>query len=224
MTTLEKAAQQALEALENGKRVRAGEGGTKYQPPLEDSAITALRAALAQQEEGRMEFNVQNTVCAACGSTNGAHSHDCPVAKAALAQQEQDTAVHMTHCNQGEWVGVCKYGEEDCPALAQQEQEQEPVAWQVHPFDYGIGYEGVYAMTQRPDQVKAWERKGWTVQPLFTHPPRRVWVSLTEEEIGDVFQVARNAKLGSANDNSRHRLSVVEIARAIEAALKEKNA
>ena len=50
MTTLRQAAQQALEALENGKRVRAGEGGTKYQPPLEDSAITALRAALAQQE------------------------------------------------------------------------------------------------------------------------------------------------------------------------------
>jgi hypothetical protein len=42
---------QALEALENGKRVRAGEGGTKYQPPLEDSAIAALRAALAQQEQ-----------------------------------------------------------------------------------------------------------------------------------------------------------------------------
>ena len=39
---------------------------------------------------------------------------------ARLAQQEQDTAVHMTHCNQGEWEGVCKYGEEDCPALAQQ--------------------------------------------------------------------------------------------------------
>jgi hypothetical protein len=48
MTDLRTAAQQALEALENGKRVRACEGGTKYQPPLEDSAITALRAALAQ--------------------------------------------------------------------------------------------------------------------------------------------------------------------------------
>ena len=57
----------------------------------------------------------------------------------------------------------------------------------------------------------------------FDHPPRREWQSLTEGEIGDVFQAARNAKLGSSNDNSRHRLSVVEIARAIEQALKEKN-
>lgn len=41
----------ALEALENGKRVRAGEGGTKYQPDLEDAAITALRQAIEQAEQ-----------------------------------------------------------------------------------------------------------------------------------------------------------------------------
>lgn len=27
----------------------------------------------------------------------------------------------------------------------------EPVAWRVHPFDYGIGHEGVYAMTMREE-------------------------------------------------------------------------
>ena len=48
MTNLRTAAQQALEALENGKRVRAYEGGTKCQISLEDSAITALRAALSE--------------------------------------------------------------------------------------------------------------------------------------------------------------------------------
>jgi hypothetical protein len=58
---------------------------------------------------------------------------------------------------------------------------------------------------------------------MLVNPPRREWVSLTEEEIGDVFHAARNAKLGADQDNSRHRLSVVEIARAIEAALKERN-
>ncbi len=39
---------------------------------------------------------------------------------------------------------------------------------------------------------------------------------LTEEEIMDAFHEARNAKLGSSTDNSKHRLSVVEIARAVE--------
>ena len=45
-----------------------------------------------------------------------------------------------------------------------------PVAWRVHPFDYGIGYEGVYAMTMREDQRETWRRKGWNTEPLFTAP------------------------------------------------------
>jgi hypothetical protein len=45
------AMRQALDALENGKRVRNYEGGTKYQPDLEDLAITALRAAIEQSEK-----------------------------------------------------------------------------------------------------------------------------------------------------------------------------
>ena len=51
MTDLRKAAEMALEALVNGKRVRSGEGGTKYQPDLEDAAIASLEAALAQPEQ-----------------------------------------------------------------------------------------------------------------------------------------------------------------------------
>lgn len=44
--------------------------------------------------------------------------------RAALEQSKQDhsTAVHMSHCNQGEWEGVCKYNEEDCPALDQRDE------------------------------------------------------------------------------------------------------
>ena len=42
--------QQALDALKNGKRVRSGEGGTKYQPDLEDDAIASLEAELAKPE------------------------------------------------------------------------------------------------------------------------------------------------------------------------------
>lgn len=40
---LEQALDVALEALENGKRVRNCEGGTKYQPDLEDHAIAKLK-------------------------------------------------------------------------------------------------------------------------------------------------------------------------------------
>lgn len=49
-------------------------------------------------------------------------------------------------------------------------QAAEPVAWRVHPFDYGIGHEGVYAMTMREEQREAWRRKGWNTEPLFAAP------------------------------------------------------
>lgn len=46
----------------------------------------------------------------------------------------------------------------------------EPVAWRVHPFDYGIGSQGVYAITSLPQQRDAWLRKGWKAEPLYTTP------------------------------------------------------
>ena len=52
--------QQALDALVNGKRVRFGEGGTKYQPDLEDAAIEALEAALAQPEQEPVAKHICN--------------------------------------------------------------------------------------------------------------------------------------------------------------------
>lgn len=56
------------------------------------------------------------------------------------------------------------------PMLPLQSERQNPVAWQVHPFDYGIGSKGVFARTDRPDQVEVWKRKGWNVQPLYAAP------------------------------------------------------
>ena len=47
---------------------------------------------------------------------------------------------------------------------------QEPVAWRVRPFNYGIGYEGVDALTTRKEQCEIWERKGWKVEPLYAAP------------------------------------------------------
>ena len=114
--------QQALDALENGKKVRAGEGGTKYQPELEDAAIEALEAALAQPE-------------------------------------------------------------------------QEPVAWMLP--DYG-------------DVLSASEADGTGIYniPLYTAPPKREWVGLTDEEIKGILDCERGG--------------LVDIKKA-EQLLKEKN-
>lgn len=42
---------QALEALDNGARVRNAEGGTKYQPPIEEAAIEAIRNHLGVKND-----------------------------------------------------------------------------------------------------------------------------------------------------------------------------
>jgi hypothetical protein len=48
--------------------------------------------------------------------------------------------------------------------------QQKPVAWRIHPFDYGISSKGVYVLTTRTEQCEMWERKGWRVEPLYTAP------------------------------------------------------
>ena len=40
-----------------------------------------------------------------------------PPAQPAPVQERTDYAVHLNHCNIGECEGVCKYLDDDCPAL-----------------------------------------------------------------------------------------------------------
>ena len=74
--------------------------------------------------------------------------------------------------------------------------EQEPVAWMVYTQD------GKSVTDNPADFIE------WRSFPLFTHPPRREWRSLSEEEMGHIY-------VRSATHE--------EFARAIEAKLKEIN-
>ena len=96
-------------------------------------------------------------------------------------------------------------------ALAQQEQEPVASAWirdgvMVNAFPWPPGD------PRGRDEDQYWQRKGYTASPLYTHPPRREWRSLSEEEIEDM-------SLSNTDSEIRRR----QFARAIEAALKEKN-
>jgi hypothetical protein len=82
--------------------------------------------------------------------------------QSALAEPKDDYEVHMEHCNQGEHEGCCKYGEADCPALA---EPSEPVYWQwrrkAKPWatEYIFNYE---ALVTTDDSE---------VRKLYAHPP-----------------------------------------------------
>jgi hypothetical protein len=79
----------ALEALENGRRVRACEGGTKYQPPLEEAAITALRAALEQREPRRKWQGLTNLEKKAMCAGGPVHAPHGVVARSPLAYRQE---------------------------------------------------------------------------------------------------------------------------------------
>ena len=117
-------------------------------------------------------------------------------------------------------------------ALAQQEQEQEQEQEPVEikpPNPEGATQCIVRWFAETPaGWVGAWDREA--LERFTAHPPRREWVSLTEEEIknavlGDPFGGA--ALMSMMRDGvvvAELRQAVERIARAIEAALKEKNA
>jgi len=90
-------------------------------------------------------------------------------------------------------------------AAALAEPEQEPVAWMVYTLDGNS-----VCVTDNPSDFT----DGHRALPLYTHPPRREWRGLTEEE--------RDAVIRWAVDQEDTHFSRT-VARAVEAKLKEKN-
>ena len=44
------------------------------------------------------------------------------------------------------------------------------VVWRTHPFNYGIGHDGVYASTHFKEQSEVWKRKSWRVEEFIVKP------------------------------------------------------
>ncbi len=166
MTDLRQAAQQALEALENGKRVRNFEGGTKYQPTLEDDAITTLRSALEQQAEPVAVYGY----CPACG------------AKGVTRERRPNG---NDKCTNGHTY----------PSSTALKQQAEPICYA------SINKQGDVCSTLK-------QRDSWRTVPLYTTPPQRQWVGLTDEDM---------------KDPKTHILDFICGARWAEAKLKERN-
>jgi hypothetical protein len=106
-----------------------------------------------------------------------------------------------------DYIWSITHGKEEIIALAQ--PEQEPVAWATFDgegnYDF-MSYEN--NETYRDEYIKRNGKKyaNW-VKPLYTAPPKREWVGLTDEE----------------RRHYNNRLSGSGVAEDIEAKLKEKN-
>ncbi len=122
-------------------------------------------------------------------------------------EQVRTVAVDVMHCQAAaELLRQHKEIELLRQQLAQQEEKPEPVAWMC-PYD--------------PERETAFSWKsgacvdcGKQRIPVYTIPPHRPWVGLTDEEIEKLFVW---------QDWSEYFVEYEPVARAIEAKLKEKN-
>ena len=96
-------------------------------------------------------------------------------------------------------------GVTDALKAALEQPEQEPVAWMVYTEDGKSAY-----VTDNPhDLVGAYKAFA-----LYTHPPRREWKTISDDEIAALY-VKWDATPG---------VSMADFARSVETKLKEKNA
>ena len=113
--------------------------------------------------------------------------------------------------------------------LAQPKQEQgEPVAW-MHVMDNTEGIKangtGIVSITQKKKHpfgkagVDFSKSYPVTSTPLYTTPPQRTWVGLTDEEIEQSYETTGHYQKLRLQD----KFAVYALAKAIEAKLKEKN-
>jgi hypothetical protein len=107
---------------------------------------------------------------------------------------------------------LATYIQEDCDftmrtlrQAIEQAEKQEPVAWLVRDYVDGFRY---VSSTENPSGTIA-----VLSEPLYTAPPKREWVGLTDEEINDF-----DKKLRDHNDYCS-----LHFAWGISAKLKEKN-
>ena len=87
------------------------------------------------------------------------------------------------------------------------EPEQDPVAWAKFSAKGNI-----IDLLSEPDD---------DYTPLYTTPPQRTWVGLTDKEIEEIWKIAMFTDYGIGAELSNQ--PFVHYARAIEAKLKEKN-
>ena len=132
-----------------------------------------------------------------CGGSGMSDSYDDYEVKMALAEYAWEKRVVKTEHDRAVELGKA-YERGWNAALAQ----QEPVAW--------ISEGGDVSRSKR-----YMDEMGFKCNPLYTAPPKREWVSLTDEEVSEIIdrEIGFNSCWGPEE----------AFARAVESKLREKN-
>ena len=157
------------------------------------TAITAIKEALAQPEEepvanGKLKVTLQDT--------------PTEIELAQYKKMLQAACADLGAINEALGLDPNDGGAESILFAIEElrGRSQEPMAWMVYTLD-GTSV----CVTDNPKSFTPEHR----ALPLYTTPPQRTWVGLTDVDAVELWQLARH--------------DIVEFARAIEAKLKEKN-
>jgi hypothetical protein len=195
--TKDEALRLALEALEAITRRNQSD----HQAEIAEEAITAIKAALEAKDE---PVKLRRGDILRCIETDEL----CTVWATSTSGK---TLV--------KWGGndFTDYTAEQIGELFWLETKDEPVAWRawVSKFPQGTNSDWVYV-------TKPIMKDSIHNQPLYTTPPQRTWVGLTDEEIQYAFKT-NSVMVDNGNAYMVAGLRAVNIAQAIEAKLKEKN-
>lgn len=214
-------------------------------------SISALRQALAQPDEVLAEREACAKLCddrvdaeyatgkvdhnemgwtQACAQAIRARSEKPPVKSYCGGKPNYCTPEVTPEVTGGAFVldrgcwerGCVAYDERDVDAVnisaervdETAKREHEPVAWFVQ---YSDSHEFLW------DKPKGWRvEQALEIQPLYTAPPKREWVGLTDEEIIKCFD---SVAFGQVEDDliiNKH-VNIFRAIHYIEAKLKEKN-
>lgn len=129
-----------------------------------------------------------------CKTQEGEHDADCPYYVVDSLRTEgrppNRTRIHLTHCNLGEYIGLCKYSDEDCPALrpdaplcklgaAPPECEQIPWCETHGQFMWACERDNAIKLPQSPGDV-----------------PERIWLRKAERDGHQVWMQASGTDEG----------------------------
>jgi hypothetical protein len=205
MNRLREAAQQALESLE---KTHTQPGCEQWQ--AERKASVALRAALAQQEQATVKESLPVGQEEPEGGWQSAPSPQVTQRIADMPMSEYRRGV-----NDGFKLGL-REGRIKAEDEMREQPEQEPVAYSVQsPDDAKRNRITPSLVTDTRLELEEYLGNSETAKhivPLYTHPPRREWQSLSEGEILPLY-----------NTTPSSHAEMLEFARDIEAKLKEKN-
>jgi hypothetical protein len=208
MSDLYKAAQQALEALEEATNYT---GCETWSPSMTDECLAvaaALKVALEQPEQATVKKSLPVGQEEPEGGWQSAPSPQVTQRIADMPMSEYRRGV-----NDGFKLGL-REGRIKAEDEMREQPEQEPVAWRFEARHIDSAWGAAVAL-KHPGPEGVYMRK---VTPLYTHPPRREWRGLTDEEIDRVTDAQ-----WASNNHKPIYAAYRAYARAIEAALKQKS-